>query len=104
MASVKEVNSFVFKFNQLWNSGFAADLNFKCYAGQAFATLHVGLGYSENVVTASSGTHNLKSPKHVSPSQLRRRVRRENARKCNGNLSAETEKVVDDDVKKFESL
>ena len=87
---MKEVNSFIFKFNQLWNSGFAADLNFKCYAGQAFATLQVGLGCAENVFTPSSGPRDFKTSKHVSPSQLRRRVRRENARSA--------EKAADDDM------
>ena len=90
MATAKGIDSFIFKLNQLWRIGFAADLNFKCYAGQAFATLQVGLGYAENVVTPSAGPHEFKPSKHVSPSQLRRRVRRENARSA--------EKAADDDM------
>ena len=90
MASVKEVNSFIFKFNQLWKSGFSADLNFKCYAGQAFATLQVGLGYADNLATPNGyGSHDVKPSKHVSPSQLRRRVRRENLRKVDDSNLAE---------------
>ena len=75
MASAKEIDSFIFKFNQLWKDGYAADLNFKCYAGQAYATLQVGLGYCDKVLP--NGLQDIKPQKHVTPSQLRRRVRRE---------------------------
>ena len=70
-----EIQSFIFKFNQLWKNGFEAELNFKCNAGQAFVSLQVGLGYG-----AESDSVNLLK-KHVAPSQHRRRIRRENARK-----------------------
>ena len=70
MASDKEVESFVFKFRQLWKSGFQADLQFKCNAGQAYVYLQVGLG---GYVTVPSQVIDSKPPKkHVSPSQVRR--------------------------------
>ena len=88
MASIKEVDLFIFKFNQLWKNGFAADLNFKCYARQAYVQLQVGLGFIEN--DFSCGSQDSKpQQKHVTPSQQRRRVRRENARKSNDFNSAE---------------
>ena len=48
MDSAKEVQSFLVKFNQLWNSGYNADLHIKCNAGQASLHLEVGLGYATN--------------------------------------------------------
>lgn len=81
MDSAKEVQSFLVKFNQLWNSGYNADLHIKCNAGQASLHLEVGLGYATNVDT--SHFEIIKQKKNVSPSRLRRRIWRENARKEN---------------------
>ena len=81
MDSAKEVQSFLVKFNQLWNSGYNADLHIKCNAGQASLHLEVGLRYAANIDT--SHFEIIKQKKNVSPSRLRRRIRRENARKEN---------------------
>ena len=94
----KKSTIFIFKFNQLWKDGFAADMNFKCYAGQEYATLHVGLGCHPKNVTAHSGSHDSKHSKHVTPSQQRRRVRCENARKfneCNSAGKADIQSKID---------
>ena len=65
-----EGTSFMQKFKDLWNSGHQATLHFETQAGQAWATLRVALGSHPHV----------SAKKHVSPSQQRRRERREAAR------------------------
>ena len=39
------LNSFVFKFKNLWRNGQEATLNMKTESGKAWVELHVGLGY-----------------------------------------------------------
>ena len=74
-----EIDSFAFKFKQLWRRGLQADLQLKCDAGQALIHLQVGLGYVSN---SSSQSSYIKSErKHVTLSQIRRRIRREYARR-----------------------
>ena len=68
--SAFEATSFMHKFKDLWNAGHEATLLFETQAGQAWATLRVALGHHPHV----------SGKKHVSPSQIRRRERREAAR------------------------
>ena len=39
-----ELNSFIFKFNQLWHSGMSAHLDLDTHAGEAWVGLRVRLG------------------------------------------------------------
>ena len=43
--AANELNSFVYKFKNLWRTGQDATLNVKCEAGNARVELSVGLGY-----------------------------------------------------------
>ena len=75
MNRANEVESFIFKFKQLWRCGYAADLQLNCNAGEAFLNLRVGLG------CAISEVKDIKLPKeNVTPTQHRRRIRRQIAR------------------------
>ena len=62
MATEKEVESFIYKVNQLWRGGFAADLQFKCNAGQVYINLKVGLGYAPRETNDSKSAR-----KHIYP-------------------------------------
>ena len=88
MAGLREVNSFVGKFVHLWQSGFNANLNIKSCAGNASINLEIELGQAPF----------LPPTNHVSPSRLRRRHRREEARKVAvqaGDSSIVTENVAE---------
>ena len=80
MDNEKEMQSFLSKFNNLWKCGYTAELSIKCNAGQAFLHLDVGLGYAVDA-RAQQFDHVNQLKKNVSPSRLRRRIRRENLRK-----------------------
>ena len=90
MATEKEVESFIYKFNQLWRGGFAADLQFKCIAGQAHINLQVGLGYAPTQTNDSKPAR-----KHVTPSRIRRRIRRENIRNNDNVIDTQSDKSID---------
>jgi hypothetical protein len=44
MAGIQQLNSFIAKFVNLWQSGFDASLEVKAHAGEARILLQVGLG------------------------------------------------------------
>ena len=72
-----EINSFVGKFLNLWKSGFDTSLKFETRAGKASISISLGLGaFSETDNVAEKPC----SVKRVSPSRIRRRLRRAKAR------------------------
>ena len=75
------MQSFLSNFNNLWKCGYTAELTIKCNAGQAFLHLDVGLGYAAVDARAQHFEHVNQQKKNLSPSRLRRRIRRENLRK-----------------------
>ena len=66
-----ELNSFIWKFNQLLSCGLDAHLNLDNHAGSAWISLSVNLGKP----TLAPTTSNL-SKRRVSPSRIRRLERR----------------------------
>ena len=72
MAGLREFNSFVGKFINLWLSGLDADLRVSSKAGEATINLQVGLGHALHLQH-----HHVKEP---GPSRLRRRERRAGVR------------------------
>ena len=84
MEDTSEIQSFLLKFNQLWKSGHEAELSLNCNAGKAFLNLKVELG-----------NYNEVKKKSISPSQLRRKIRRENNRKNSAQCVMPSEKDVD---------
>ena len=72
--SRSELENFVQKFHQLRQAGFTAHLDVDTHAGQAWVGLHVMLGPGP---IKHSQT---KSPRHRSPSYLKRQERRKAAR------------------------
>ena len=87
MAGLSELNSFVGKFLNLWQSGFDASLHLKTCDGKATVNLQVGLGKAPS----PPPTPHRRVP---GPSRQRRSMRRAMARK-----SAE-EAVADEQAKK----
>ena len=75
---ITELDSFVRKFHQLWNDGFTAHLDLDTQTGNAWVGIRVNLGH----VPGPIHEHVAPFPKnrHVPPSRLRRRARREAAR------------------------
>ena len=72
----EEVDSLILKFRQLWKTGFDAHLDLHTHAGQAWVSLHVRLGHSQE------HRHQRDYYKaRNSPSRRRRREKRANARR-----------------------
>ena len=69
--AVKELKSFICKFNQLWHSGMSAHLDMDTHAGEAWVGLRVRLGHAPVPIHHS----NLQRTRD-SPSRGRRRERR----------------------------
>ena len=72
-AASYELNSFIGKFHQLWNTGYSAHLDISSHAGQAWVGLRVQLGYSRS----ENDFYPPPPPRRrCGPSRLRRRSRR----------------------------
>jgi hypothetical protein len=77
MAGLEQLNSFIGKFVSLWQAGLDASLELKAFQGKASAHIHVGLGQAPRLQKTQP-----PQPHHVpSPSRVRRRARREEARR-----------------------
>ena len=74
--ATEEFNSFVRKFFDLWKSGLHASLHLETTAGKATVSLSLELGTVVSAEEAKPHYH-----KKVSPSQVRRRQRRAQARR-----------------------
>ena len=71
--AVKELDSFIYKFYQLWNSGVNAHLDIDTHAGEAWVGLRVRLGHAP----FPHHVNQFDLPRNRdSPSRQRRRVRR----------------------------
>ena len=86
-----ELDTFVQKFRNLWNSGLDARLNMECHAGQAWVGLHLRLGHAPGPLHQS--TIPKSSRNRDTPSRRRRRARRAVAREKEA-VKATTEKVT----------
>ena len=78
-----QLNSFVQKFYNLWNTGNDACLNLECHAGKA--QIHLQLNLHLQPQPQHQPRHHPPPPpqqprRHLGPSQLRRRARREHVR------------------------
>jgi hypothetical protein len=82
MAGLKELNSFLGKFVNLWQSGMEATLRIDSKAGQATINLEVGLGQAPQ-----PEQHPICK---YGPSRLRRRERRADARKLAEEVTEDT--------------
>ena len=73
---VTEVDSFVHKFHQLWNSGLKAHLDLDCYGGVTWVGLHVQLGHPPGPAHHYQDIPSRNQRKSFSPSYQRRRERK----------------------------
>ena len=88
MASMDELDKFIYKFRSLWTSGSNAKLEVNAENGIARTSLHVSVKLpGSNDVTR---VNNHSCQKGGSPSRQRRRVRREAERKAKEALSEKT--------------
>ena len=91
---VKEIDSFVQKFHQLWSAGVSAHLDLDTHAGEAWVGLRVQLGPAPGHLH-----HNFRPQpfqKHANPSRQRRRARREAARRAQAEEPVEQAVTVED--------
>ena len=65
------MDTFIFKFKQLWQSGLEAHLNLDTKAGQAWVGLRVRLGYALGPLHQQENFHPSQRTKN-SPSRQRR--------------------------------
>ena len=72
--ALTELNSFIFKFNQLWHSGISAHLDIDTHAGEAWVGLRVHLGHAPPQEAFYSQSNFPRS--RDGPSRQRRRARR----------------------------
>ena len=86
---VTELDSFVYKFHQLWSAGHSAHLDLDTHAGRAWVGLRVQLGHH-----APRPPHHLPNNfphKKESPSRQRRRERRAAAHQANAEKASNKE-------------
>ena len=72
----EQVDSLILKFKQLWKTGFDAHLDLHTHAGQAWVSLHVRLGHSQE-----HRHQRYDNRSRNGPSRQRRREKRANARR-----------------------
>ena len=97
--SATELDTFIWKFHQLWNAGLNAHLNVKTHAGNAWLTLHLDLGHA--LEPLGSGPQ----PQHVpvqpaacgGPTLLRRQRRAVARRQADEKTNKKAEKADFDD-------
>ena len=94
MAQETEINAFIVKFKQLWNSGFSAHLDLDSCDGKAWVGLRLNLGDAPGVGQVHREDVSLRRTQN-SPSKERRRNRRAALRENmkNENVSESTEQV-----------
>ena len=90
-----ELDSFIFKFKQLWYSGLDAHLDVDTHAGQAWVGLRVGLGHAPGPLLHHQHPHTAKKE---SPSRQRRRARRAAYRKLQAEKAPNESEIVTEDV------
>ena len=99
MAGLEQLNSFIGKFVSLWQAGLDASLELKTFQGKASAHIHVGLGQAPCLQKTRP-----PQPHHVpSPSRVRRRARREEARRIAAEPSEQVEAGQAEDAGNMEA-
>ena len=98
--SVKELDSFVKKFYQLWSAGYSAHLDLESHSGKAWVGLRVQLGHAppghlHHPLRPAYPQPHYRKPD--SPSRQRRRDRRAAARKSDAEESSKKENAEEVD-------
>ena len=88
--TVTEVDTFIRKFNQLWQAGLTAHLDLDTHAGSAWVGLRVQLGHVAPG-PLHQPVHQQQPFRKVSPSRERRRARRLAAREGNATTTTDAE-------------
>ena len=92
--TASELDSFIFKFKQLWHLGLDAHLNIDTHAGQAWVGLRVGLGHAPGpLLHHQLHQHFPQNTRKDSPSRQRRRARRAASRKQQAEKAKEDNKI-----------
>ena len=85
-ASNYEMNSFMYKFRELWGAGLEAHLNMDSWAGNAWMNLSVNLGPFQSSLP-------LSQKHHRSPSRIKRREKRAASSALNDHLENSAEEA-----------
>ena len=98
-----QLNSFVQKFYNLWNTGNDACLNLECHAGKAQIHLQLNLQLQPQPQPQHQPRHHPPPPpqqphRHLGPSQLRRRARCELVRATAAEAANPAAENADDDA------
>ena len=94
-----ELDSFIFKFKQLWYSGLDAHLDVDTHAGQAWVGLRVGLGHAPGSLLHHQPPQDIShTAKKESPSRQRRRARRAAFRKLQAEKAPNESEIVAEDA------
>ena len=100
MAGLEQLNSFIGKFVSLWQAGLDASLELKTFQGKASAHINVGLGQAPFLQKTRP-----PQPHHVpSPSRVRRRARREEARRLAAEQAAEAAEGAKMEARQVENV
>ena len=105
--AASELDSFIFKFKQLWHLGLDAHLNIDTHAGQAWVGLRVGLGHAPGpLLHHQLHEHFPQNTRKDSPSRQRRRARRAASRKQQAEKAQvdEAKEANSNDLVKFQEM
>ena len=92
-SKMTELQSFIYKFHQLWSAGQSAHLDLDTHAGGAWVGLRVHLGHGH-------GPSNFQPQNKDSPSRQRRRVRRAAARQVPAEEASDEETANEKNAEK----
>ena len=93
--AVTELDTFIKKFNQLWQAGLTAHLDLDTHAGSAWVGLRVQLGHVSPGPLHHQAHQQHQAFRRVSPSRERRRARRLAARNENPITPAAAEEATE---------
>ena len=84
---VTELQSFLFKFHQLWEAGVTAHLDLDTHAGQAWVGLRAQLGKVPGPLHQHQQHQNVQATPHRSPAYHRRQERKKAAKTSAANAT-----------------
>ena len=96
--NMTELQTFIFKFHQLWEAGVTAHLNLDTHAGQAWVGLRVQLGQAPGPGHEQRPRNFAQPRTRRSPSYYRRQERRKAAKAAETTAVEATAKTTDSEI------
>ena len=101
---VSELDTFIYKFKNLWQSGYDAHLSAEAHAGKAWVRLGVQLGQAPGPLHDEHQVPGNARRARDSPSRQRRRARRTAARDADNAQKVGAEKVQNEEAENTQNL